>query len=252
MYKTNKYNGKKYKKKRVYSSIKDPFIVSDRLLAKKSYTGIDIFMELFSMNDFTWMIFFRDILKGKYHSPFSLENRLENLMYLIKDDGLQKNIYTQLMDIDDYNPLKDEIPIDKLTPNIQSYIRKLQNLILQNEKSLLENTFYLTHDNVDIKSGVILNPLFKKIAFKLNYGVILFLNEDSLTISTSFNYKTDKKTMKILLNKFHKTIKQIFPGVSLINNNTIEISLTDKEIAVDKVNTLLSLLQDNLSFIYKV
>jgi hypothetical protein len=244
MYKTNPYNGKKYKKKKVYSSIKDPYIVSDKLILENRTSGTDIFMELFGISNNPWMIFFRDILKGSKSSPWSATNKLENIMYLTKDDTLQKKIYIELMRIKDYDPLVDPIPIELLSENTKKYIEKKQkqisknimlNEVYKNEIKIEENTFYFTASK-DIN--------FYKINFKSGYDIVIYLDGGTIKVCSSLHSEKPNGIYKIYLSEISKKLKDLYSTTISPNKTTIEINATEEE------ENITNILEDIITLLY--
>lgn len=249
MYKKNKYNGKKYKKKKVYTPIKDPYIVSNELANKKDVSGIEIFMKLFDLEDAVWLMFFKDILKGHYNTPIPNMFRLENLIYLTPDEGLQKQIYSELMDIKNYNPLFDKIPINELSMPIKKYVRNKQIEIARQCRKIEKNTFYLKNNDYDfaIKGAMAFNTKYQKINFKNGYGVLIYPQGNGLTIFSNFNLFKNNTKYKIILNDFYNTIVNEYPETKLIDNGCVFIPLNAKNFTTENIENIINTLQHNLT-----
>lgn len=249
MYKTNKYNGKKYKKKKVYSPIKDPYIVSNELAKKDNVSGIEIFMEMLGLNENPWMIFYKDVLKGDCFSFQPPQFRLENIIYLTQDEGMQKRIYSELMDIPGYNPLIHKVPTNFLTQNLKTYIRKLQTEIILNEKYTKKNLFILENDIFNIPCTLSTDKRFQKINFKNGYGILLYLGYNKITITPNFNLITEDKKYRIQLNKVFDTIIHSFPDSQLTKNKEIVINFTN--FSTETINEIIEIIQNNIEIIEK-
>ena len=249
MYKKNKYNGKKYKKKKVYSKIKDPYVVSNRLSKKKEITGIEIFMELFKLNDAVWLLFFKDILKGQQSTPVPDLNRLENIIYITPDESIQKQIYSELMDIKEYNPLKDKIPVEKLSPHIQNYIKKKQIEIGKQCFMIKKQTFYIKNNilKIPIKCGLSFNDSFQKIHFKNGYGVIFYIRETGISIQSNFSLYQNGAKYKVTLESFHKTLINAFPTAELKDKGHVFVPLKITGKINEDIKEIIDILQYNIS-----
>lgn len=236
MYKTNPYNGKKYKKKKVYSAIKDPYIISDKLISEGRTTGVDIFMELFGISNNPWMIFFRDILKGNKSSPWSPINKLENIMYLTKDESFQKKIYIELMKIKDYDPLVDAIPLDLLSDSIKKYIIKKQKQI---EKNLILNEIYkneITINNIPIYMTASKDISFLKINFKSGYDVVIYFDGGIIKVCSSLHSEKEDGIYKIYLSNVGNKLKDLYVTTNIKSKTVIEINAIEEE---TDINTIL-------------
>lgn len=249
MYKKNPYNGKKYKKKKVYTPIKDPYVVSDELAKKKDVSGIEIFMKLFDLEDAVWLLFFKDVLKGPYSTPLPNMLRLENIIYLTPNEGLQKQIYSELMDIRTYNPLVDEIPIERLSISIQNYIKKKQVEIENQHKLIRERTFYLKNDGCEflIKGALAFNKKYQKINFKNGYGVLIYPLGNVLCIFSNFNLHKNNIKYKITLNDFYNAIVNEYPRTKLKGNGCVLIPLNPNDFSNKKIQNIINALQYNLT-----
>lgn len=245
MYKTNKYNGKKYKKKKVYSPIKDPYIISDRLANDPNTTGLDIFIEGFNLGDFAWIVFYRDILKGEGMSLVPIQFRLENIIYLTENENMQRKLYSELMDIPEYNPMIHKVPAKLLSQPLRRYVRKRQKEILENQQIVEENTFLLEHNEQIIYCTLSNDKKYQKINFKSGYGIIIYLEEKAITVVSNFDVIEEDKKYKILLNDFYEEIKKEFPDSTVENNGEVKIKLED-DFSPEKIQLIIDTLQDKI------
>lgn len=252
MYKTNPYNGKKYKKKKVYSPIKDPYIVSDELITKGQTDGINIFMELFHIKDNPWMIFFRDVLKGNNTSPWNPLERLEYIIYLTPNESLQKKIYSELMDIKDYDPLNDPLPMEQLSDSVRKYIEKVQQKIKTNIFTNMANEIILTKNGVPFKCTASKDFNFFKINFKSGYDIVIYLDNNLIKVCSSLHSIKGEDAYKIYLNDIGKKLKTIYTSTNIPDKNIIEIDLLKEEASyVEIIENIISLLETDLKIIKK-
>ena len=252
MYKTNPYNGKKYKKKKVYSPIKDPYIVSDELIEKGQTDGINIFMELFHIKDNPWMIFFRDILKGNETSPWNPLNRLEYIIYLTPNESLQKKIYSELMDIKDYDPLNDPLPMEQLSDSVRKYIEKVQQKIKTNIFTNMANEIILTKNGVPFKCTASKNFNFFKINFKSGYDIVIYLDGSLIKVCSSLHSIKGEDVYKIYLTDIGQKLKTIYNSTHIPDKNIIEIDLLKEEASyIEILENIISLLETDLKIVKK-
>ena len=252
MYKINPYNGKKYKKKKVYSPIKDPYIVSDELIEKNQTDGINIFMELFHIKENPWMLFFRDILKGNDISPWNPLERLEYIMYLTDNESLQKKIYSELMDIKDYDPLNDPLPMEQLSDSTRKYIEKIQQKIKTNILTNIVNEMILVKDEIPFKCTASKDIKFLKINFKSGYDIVIYLDGSLIKVCSSLHSIKGEDVYKIYLNDIGKKLKTIYTSTNIPDKNIIEIDLLKEEASyVEIIENIISLLETDLKIIKK-
>lgn len=193
-------------------------------------------MELFKLNDAVWLLFFKDILKGQQSTPVPDLNRLENIIYITPDESIQKQIYSELMDIKEYNPLKDKIPVEKLSPHIQNYIKKKQ-------------TFYIKNNilKIPIKCGLSFNDSFQKIHFKNGYGVIFYIRETGISIQSNFSLYQNGAKYKVTLESFHKTLINAFPTAELKDKGHVFVPLKITGKINEDIKEIIDILQYNIS-----
>lgn len=252
MYKINPYNGKKYKKKKVYSPIKDPYIVSDELITKGQTDGINIFMELFHIKDNPWMIFFRDVLKGNNTSPWNPLERLEYIIYLTPNESLQKKIYSELMDIKDYDPLNDPLPMEQLSDSVRKYIEKIQKKIKTNIFTNMANEIILTKNGIPFKCTASKDFNFLKINFKSGYDIVIYLDNSLIKVCSSLHSIKGEDIYKIYLTNIGEKLKTVYNSINMPDKNIIEIDLLKEEASyVEIIENIISLLETDLKIIKK-
>lgn len=172
------------KKKKIYSKRKEPILQVE----KEPENTMEFVSSLYKTENI-WSKFINGVIFGD--EKVNLPNH-ENLKYLlskVNNKQLKKDILKVFMNVEDYDPFKDKIPIKELPQNHRNYFIKIQNRI-KNEGNIAMTT---PKKKKEIQIGtnnytVCLVPTTKdninKELFAQGYDVLI-LNEAGRYIITS-------------------------------------------------------------------
>ena len=114
---------KKRKRRRVYSAIKRPIIVTK----EPCENPVEILDAIYHFKNRVWTDFINLAVYEKERLNIPYEEDIREIIRHIKEGETRRTVIRALMDIKDYNPFTDNIPVDRLPNSIQCIIVPIQD-----------------------------------------------------------------------------------------------------------------------------
>jgi hypothetical protein len=206
---------KKYKRRRVYSVIKQPVIVTK----EPCENPVQILDTIFHFENRIWTDFIDRAVYQKIKISAPYEEDIRNIIAGVNNKNIRKQIISSLMKIEDYNPFSDELPIEKLPVNLQHIIMPIQAELKRKMRIAQEikgERKYIKYQN-KIYSVFITRKTkenYNKELFYLNNDILILYEDGKLLIASNPDYQYRPDFLLV-----YNRLNEIEPGIWYLNKN---------------------------------
>lgn len=216
---------KKYKRRRVYSVIKQPVIVTK----EPCETPVQLLDIIFHFENRMWTEFIDKAVYQKVRINVPYEEDIRYILKNIKDSKTRREIISSLMKIKDYNPFADKLPTKKLPKPLQQIIIPIQAEL----KEKIENTRAIEGERKYIKYQNKIYSVFitrktkenhNKELFYLNNDILILYEDGKLLITSNPDYR-HRPDFLLLYNRLNEIEPEVW---HLHKNKGIVMTKKDK------------------------
>lgn len=218
----------KAKRRKIYSVIKQPIILTE----KKCENPMQLLNAIFKIDKRIWVEFIGKAINQKKRISVPYEQDIRNIIDSIKQKDLQKQIIVSLIRIEGYNPFKDDIPVEKMPSSLKSTVVAIQEKLrdkLEKAKSLDGETKYVKYGKKIYKCSIAVKSTenFNKELYFLRYDIILLCKEGAYILTSNPDYP-HRPDFTAIYNHLEKRE----PGVWFLHENK-GMMMTKKEAKSD-------------------
>lgn len=206
---------KKYKRRRVYSVIKQPVIVTK----EPCENPVQILDTIFHFENRIWTDFIDRAVYQKIRIAAPYEEDIRNIVAGVKNKNIRKQIISSLMKTEGYNPFSDELPIEKLPVNLQHIIMPIQAELkrkIRVAKNIKGERKYIKYQD-KIYSVFIAKKTkenYNKELFYLNNDILILYEDGKLLITSNPDYPY-RPDFLLLYNR----LNELEPDIWYLNKN---------------------------------
>lgn len=206
---------KKYKRRRVYSVIKQPVIVTK----EPCENPVQILDTIFHFENRIWTDFIDRAVYQKIRIAAPYEEDIRNIVAGVKNKNIRKQIISSLMKTEGYNPFSDELPIEKLPVNLQHIIMPIQAELkrkIRVAKNIKGERKYIKYQD-KIYSVFITKKTkenYNKELFYLNNDILILYEDGKLLITSNPDYPY-RPDFLLLYNR----LNELEPDIWYLNKN---------------------------------